>query len=159
VSLIVILRTVTNVRTAANLAPEAQQVPGSGQFLIVELTTRFDSSTIDSHRGNGPLTPNPRSVTLVDSRGQNYGPSARAEAVLSALELKSTSLRTPLRPGEGYVSYLVFALPAEAAQFQLQVSATDGEEVLLWGQENSPVHKKVRFSLEPLQGVSSLKSL
>ena len=37
---------------------------------------RFDEQTISSHRGMAPLTPNRRSVALVDGQGRRYPGSA-----------------------------------------------------------------------------------
>lgn len=149
-----IANAVTNVRTAANVGPEAQQVSSGGQFVIVELKTWFDPSTIGPQRGNGPLTPNARSVFLVDGAGRNYRESAKADAVLAALRLHSTPLRTALRPGEAYVSYCVFGVPAAASKLRLQLSAADAEDALLWGHENSLLHKRIMFSLEPVSSIT-----
>jgi hypothetical protein len=154
-----IANAVTNVRTAATAGPEAQQISSSGQFVIVELKTWFDLSTIGPQRGNGPLTPNARSVVLLDSTGRQYRESAKALAVLAALRLSSTPLRTALRPGATYVSYCVFEVPADRSKLRLQLSAADVEDALLWGHENSPMHQKITFSLEPLRGVASSGSL
>jgi len=78
----------------------AQQLSSHGQFVLVELKTCFDSSTIGPQRGNGPLTPNERSVMLIDGSGREYRESLRAAGVLSAMGLQSTPLGMPLRPGE-----------------------------------------------------------
>ncbi len=154
-----IANAVTDVRKATNVGPEAQQISSQGQFVIVEVKTWFDASTIGPQRGNGPLTPNERSVVLVDSAGRSYRESSRARAVLSAIGLQSTPLRTPLRPGEAYVSYFVFEVPADASKLQLQLRAADPEDALLWGHENSPLHKKIAFSLAPVPGTASVKPL
>lgn len=154
-----IANTVTNVRTAASVGPEANQVSSSGQFVIVEVKTWFDPSTIGPQRGNGPLTPNERSVALIDGRSRNYRESARTAAVLSAMGVQSTPLGTPLRPGEAYVSYFVFEVPSDTFKFQLQLSAADREDALFWGHENSPLHKKIAFSLDPIGGAALQKPL
>jgi hypothetical protein len=154
-----IANAVTNVRLAANVGPESQQVSSGGQFVIVELKTWFDPSTIGPQRGNAPLTPNARSVVLVDSAGRRYRESAKTHAVLAALRLHSTPLDTALRPGDAYVSYFVFEVSADAAKLRLELSARDGEDALLWGHENSPWHKKIAFSLESIPGATSSKVL
>jgi len=154
-----IANAVTNVRLAANVGPESQQVSSGGQFVIVELKTWFDPSTIGPQRGNAPLTPNARSVVLVDSAGRRYREWAKTHAVLAALRLHSTPLDTALRPGDAYVSYFVFEVSADAAKLRLELSARDGEDALLWGHENSPGHKKIAFSLESIPGATSSKAL
>jgi hypothetical protein len=154
-----IANSVTSVRTAANIGPEAQPVSSGGQFVIVELKTWFDPSTIGPQRGNGPLTPNARSEVLVDSTGRHYRESPKADAVLAALRLHSTPLRTALRPGEAYVSYCVFEVPSDALKLRLQLSTADAEDTLLWGHENSPLHKKIAFSLQPVPGAVPSKTL
>ena len=53
-------------------------VAARGTFVVVALQTWFDPSTIASFRGNGPLTPNPRVVYLVDSGGRRHNRSARS---------------------------------------------------------------------------------
>lgn len=154
-----IANAVTDVWTAASVGPEANQVSSNGQFVIVEVRTWFDPSTISPHRGNGPLTPNERYVVLVDGTSRNYRESTRAEAVLSAMGVQSTPPRTPLRPGEVYVSYFVFEVPSDASKLQLQLSGADREDELLWGHENSPLHKKITFSLDPIAGAALPKPL
>lgn len=105
----------------------------------------------------GP-TPNERSAILIDGAGGNYRQSSQAAAVLSAMGLHSTPLGMPLRPGEAYVSYLVFEVPANRSKLRLQFSAADAEDTLLWGHENSPRHKKITFCLDPRPGFPSSKS-
>jgi hypothetical protein len=68
-------------------------------------------------------------------------------------------VQTPLRPGEAYGSYFVFEVPAGASKFQLHVSAADGEDALLSGHENSPLHQKIIFSLDPKTSPTTPKSL
>lgn len=153
-----IANSVSNVLTAASVGPEVQQLSNHGQFVIVELKTWFDPSTIGPQRGNGPLTPNERSAILIDGAGGNYRQSSQAAAVLSAMGLHSTPLGMPLRPGEAYVSYLVFEVPANRSKLRLQFSAANAEDTLLWGHENSPRHKKITFCLDPRPGFPSSKS-
>ncbi len=154
-----IANAVTHVRVAPKVGPDSELVSSRGQLVVVEVTTWFDSSTIGPHRGNGPLTPNARSLTVVDGTGRSYSESARTGEVLSALRLQSTPLRTPLRPGEAYVSYFVFEVPSFASNLGLQLTAADSEDRLLWGHENSPLHKKITFSLDVSPGFTTSKSL
>ncbi len=149
---------VTGIRTIASAGPEMAQPTGNAKFLVIQLKTWFDPTTISEHRGNGPLTPNGREVCLHDSSGRFYEQSARESNVLKALGLASTPLRTPLRPGESYVSYLVFEVPAGADGFGLLLTSADEVNALLWGDENSVWHKKISFSLEPESALKPPKS-
>ena len=146
------------VRNIASAGPEMLQLAGNGKFVVIQVKTWFDPATISARRGDGPLTPNERKILLFDGLGHSYERSAREDEVLAALGLVSTPLRTPLRPGEAYGSYFVFEVPADASRFQLHVSAADGEDVLLWGHENSPLHKKIIFSLDSMTGPTTPKS-
>ncbi|MFI5097965.1 MAG: hypothetical protein ACHQT6_08350 [Candidatus Acidiferrales bacterium] len=136
-------------RSIASVGPELQQLAGNGNFLVIQVKTWFDPATISAHRGDGPLTPNERKVRLRDELGRFYERSAREDKVLAALGLASTSLRTPLRPGEAYGSYFVFDVSADASELKLILTSADAEDLLLWGHENSPFHKKIFFSLSP----------
>jgi|SRR5271165_6339308 len=138
---------VAGVQVARSVGPEMQPVTASGKFVIVALKTWFDPSTISAHRGNGPLMPNERKLCLIDSAGHVFGKSPRTEAILTAAALHSAPLRTALRPGESYVSYLVFEIPSESSQLRLLLSSADEVDIALWGHEDSPFHKKAFFAL------------
>jgi len=112
---------------------------------VVALRTWFDPSTIASFRGDGPLSPNPRSVALVDDAGRRYSPSAGPWE--GAAGSASTPLGQELRPGESYTTTFVFALPPDARGPRLFLASTGGPEALLIGHENSPFHGKVYFAL------------
>jgi hypothetical protein len=130
-----------------SVGPEMQSVSANGRFAIVQIKTWFDPATISPQRGDGPLTPNGRAITLVDDRGRKFAPSAKGDPVLAAARLHSTPLRSPLRPGESYVSYLVFEIPEDARGLKLLLTSSDAEGVLIWGDENSPLHRKAYFAL------------
>jgi hypothetical protein len=153
-----VANSVSDMRIIASAGPEMAQVAGNGKFVVIQLKTWFDPATISAHRGNGPLTPNGRVVRLEDASGCFYEQSAREDAVLATLGLASTPLRTALRPGESYVSYLVFEVPANAGGFRLLLTSADEVNALLWGDENSLWHKKISFSLEPESALNSPKS-
>jgi hypothetical protein len=124
------------------------QINGPGEkFVIVQLRTWFDPSTISAHRGDGPLMPSERKVRLIDSRGREFVESTQAVRVLQAKGLHSTPLRTPLRPGESYVSYLVFETPAGTADYRLLVASAEELDAAIWGHEISPFHGKAYFSI------------
>jgi len=114
----------------------------------VSIQTWFDPKTIASFRGNGPLTPNPREVFVVDAAGRRYGPSP---AGMAALEQErggpSPPLSRELRPGESYTTTLAFDLPEGARDPRLFVGDPPGAELFLIDHENSFFHKKLYFAL------------
>jgi hypothetical protein len=117
-------------------------------FHVVALRTWFDPATISPKRPlDVPLTPNPRIVYVRDASGAKYPPSADGLKALIAMGRSSTPLTQPLKPGESYVSYLVFDLPKTARNPRLFLGSAGGEEYFLIGSEMSPQHKKVWFSL------------
>jgi hypothetical protein len=135
------------MQVAPSVGPEMQAVTASGRFAIVQLKAWFDPSTISPHRGNGPLTPDERTITLLDNRGRKFLPSAKSALVLAAAGLHSTPLGEALRPGESYVSYVVFEIPSEAQGLKLLLTSADREGCLIWGHESSPLHAKAYFLL------------
>jgi hypothetical protein len=105
---------------------------------VVELQTRFDPTTISARRGNGPLTPSPRDVVIVDGAGRVYRPA----------EIQGQPLLTPLRPGEAYRTKLIFEVQAMAAHPFLWVhTKAEAPEWMMIGNELSPLHRKVFFEL------------
>ena len=57
---------VQSSHTAATLGPEASPAVAKGIFVVVKLETWFDGNSISKFRGDGPLSPGPRRVFLVD---------------------------------------------------------------------------------------------
>jgi hypothetical protein len=139
---------VSGIRTASVLGPELQPTTAHGQFVIVRLRTWFDPSTISPRRGDGPLTPNARRATLLDSVGNHYTVSELGHALLTRLDPASTALTTPLRPGQSYTTDIVFDVPKDAHGFRLLLSEDDPETLLVIGHENSILHKKIYFALD-----------
>jgi len=116
-----------------------------GNHRTVTVRTWFDPDTISSFRGNGPLTPNPRVVYLVDEAGRRIEPSPLpAPAALGG----STPLTRELRPGESYTTTFVFEVPPGFSRPRLFLGDAAGPENLLIGHENSPFHGKVYFRLD-----------
>jgi hypothetical protein len=138
---------VGNVQTISASLGELHDQALPEKFVIVQLRTWFDPATISPHRGNGLLTPSERKIRLVDSAGHEFLESPQAESLLAVRGLHSTPLRTPLRPGESYVSYLVFATPNETRSFGLVVTSAEELDAVLWGHEISPFHGKAYFSI------------
>jgi hypothetical protein len=120
-----------------------------GNRYAVTVRTWFDPSTIASFRGNGPLTPNPRTVYLVDASGRRYAPSRDATRNWERTHGPSTPLDRVLTPGESYSTTFVFELPEMAVSPRFFIGDPFGPETVLIGHENSPLHKKAYFALEP----------
>jgi hypothetical protein len=116
-------------------------------YTIVTIKTRFDESTIASGRGNALLYPNSRVLTLVDDRGNKYAPSADGQRELDGSQSSGTSLTTSLRPGESYLTAVVFELPPDVQTSTLLINEGDWVTHFVIGHENSPLHKKTRFQL------------
>lgn len=139
---------IIGVQTAEALGPEMQQTAAHGKFIIVRMKTWFDERTVSAHRGNGPLTPNPRKVILVDDTGRRFQLSPEGQAAFARLGNASTPLSAALRPGESYTSDFVFDVPAEARNLRLLITEDDVETRLVVGHENSLLHKKIYFSVD-----------
>ncbi len=137
-----------NAQTAAALGPEMQQISAHGKFLIVRVKTWFDERTISAHRGNGPLTPNPRKVLVVDDTGRNFAPSAEGEAAFARVSGASTPLTQPLRPGESYTTDLVFDVPKDARGLRLLITEDFPATHFVIGHENSLLHKKIYLGMD-----------
>lgn len=121
----------------------------AGEFYVVTLRTRFDERTVEQRRGGWPLVPNPRRVEVSDEAGRTYGVSYAGQAALAAAGGGGRTLDTPLAPGESYTTELVFDLPEGARGFALLVGEDDALKRFVIGHENSPLHGKTRFRLEP----------
>lgn len=141
---------VADTAMTKTLGSGAEQATAQGMFYIVNVRTRFDEKTISPHRGDAPLEPSPRLVTLVDDEGQRYGVSAAAEAALAATHGAGTSLTQSLRPGESYTTRLVFDLPPGTRNPRLLIESPAEPGWLgrvLIGDEVSFFHKKVFLRL------------
>jgi Domain of unknown function (DUF4352) len=138
---------VTSVETRKTVGAGASQRTAIGDFYVVNVRTRFDEKTISPNRGDSPLTPSPRQVTLVDNQGREYSTSVEGQAALQiSLGDKWIPMTEPLRPGESYSTALVFDLPPGVQGLNLLVaSPTNPGWIgrLLIGDEGSILHKKV----------------
>ncbi len=140
---------VEGVTTTKTLGKPPNQSAAQGMFYVVILKVRFEEKTISPHRGNAPLTPNPREVFVIDDTGRRFEPSLEGQRALEAAEGKLTPLTQPLRPGESYTTKLAFDLPADAKNLRLLLVEADWVARLLIGRENSFLHKKTVFLIEP----------
>jgi hypothetical protein len=142
---------VVGVEKVQTIGAGSTQKTAKGTFFVISLRTRFDEHTISPNRGDSPLAPSPRTVTLVDSQGREYPVSPEAQQSLDAsLAGRSTSLTTPLRPGESYITKLVFDLPPSVSGRKLLVASPTAPQWLahiLIGDEGSILHKKVYLRL------------
>jgi len=138
---------VGRVEVASPSVNELEPASAAGKIVIVELRTWFDPTTISPHRGNGPLMPSERSLRLIDNAGHQFTESTQSRMIPNAPTLHSTPLRTPLRPGESSVSYLVFEAPDDRHDLRLLVTSVEELDAALWGHEISPFHGKAYFDL------------
>jgi len=138
---------VVDVTLTKSLGTPPQARAAAGSFMIVKVKTWFDAATISSHRGNAPLTPNPRRVTLMDEQGRRYEPSAEAQRAFEQVQGITAPLTQALRPGESYTTGLMFDLPADARNPRLLITDADCVTWFLIGHEGSPLHKKIFFAL------------
>jgi hypothetical protein len=149
---------VTSVANASELGVGEKRISASGKFYIVRVQTWFDPSTISPFRGNSPLAPSPRKVVVLDETGHEFSPSQPGQR---AYELTpgatTTSMSTPLRPGESYSTDFVFDLPADVRQPRLLVGDVDPISSLIIGHEESPLHKKIYFAISPLLSINNAK--
>lgn len=138
---------VVGTRTTSTLGPEMQQTSAREQFVIVKLKTWFNEQTISPQRGNAPLTLNARKVVLFDETGHACTPSREGEAALARLGNASAPLTQTLRPGESYITDLVFDVPRNAKRLRLFLMENDRETRFVIGHENSFWHKKIYLDL------------
>jgi hypothetical protein len=144
---------ILGVRKAKTLGDPPDQATAKGEFYVVTVRTRFDENTISSTRARDvPLTPNPRKLTVFDDRGRASGISEEGRRALEAAGGAGTPLTTPLKPGDSYTTALVFDLPPDARAPALLVNEAIFPTRFIIGHENSPLHKKTKFRLEPQAG-------
>jgi len=143
---------VAGVQKVQTVGAGTNQKSAKGTFFIVNLQTRFDEHTISSHRGDSPLTPSPREVTLIDGQGREYSVSRVAQQTLEdSLSGGWNPLTKALRPGESYVTSLVFDLPSGVSGLKLLVASPTNPGWIgrvLIGDESSILHKKVYLRLD-----------
>ncbi len=135
---------ISSVQTAAVLGTESNLVQANGEYMVVRLKTWFDEHSIAKFRGNGPLTPVPRLVSLIDAENKRYYPTQLKPGTLAEI---STPLVQALHPGESYLTTLVFDVPKEARDLRLLITDDDPISVVTIDHENSPFHGKIFLSL------------
>ena len=138
---------IVDVQQAKTIGNPGNQTTADGNFYVITVKTRFDENTINPTRGNGPLTPNSRVLSVTDDQGRTFVPSLAGEDALCRSEGLGTPLTTALRPGESYLTRIVFDLPAGIDHPTLLMREGEWVKHFVIGHENSPLHKKTRFQL------------
>ena len=138
---------VTESRETKTLGDAPNQLTATGVFHVITVKTRFDENTIGANRGDSLLYPNSRVVTISDQNGNQYSPSAAAQAVLEKTQSAGTPMTIPLRPSESYSTTVVFDLPADIKNTTLLIREGELITHLVIGHENSFLHKKTRFQI------------
>jgi hypothetical protein len=139
---------VVDVRESKSLGTGSSRAMARGLYRIASLRVRFDPETTSSHRPKDmSLTPNPRSVRVVDASGTIYRPDPTGQRALESVEGAAVPLTRALVPGESYVTRLVFDLPEKARDPRLLITESDWITRALIGHENSPFHGKTSFRL------------
>jgi len=114
------------------------ELTGRAKTYTITLRTRFDETTISSCRPKYvPLTPNPRTITLLDEHGNRWPLTASS----------GVPLTTPLKPGDVYLTELQFQAPVDVTGLRLLLTSSAWPERLLIGDEQSPFHGKTWFAL------------
>jgi hypothetical protein len=139
---------VTGVLKTRSLGTSQHQTTARGSFYLVSVRTRFDEQTIGPGRGDAPLTPNSRILTVMDAQGRGYMLSPEGMRALELTESSGTPIETPLSPGESYTTNFVFDLPDTVENPVLLINEGEPVTHFVIGHENSPLHKKVLFRLD-----------
>lgn len=141
---------VAGVERRAKVGEGANAATARGEFYVVTIRTRFDEQTTSPLRGDSPLRPNALAVTLYDGRGGAHEPSSEGQRALELAGEAGLPLDSPLRPGESYLTRLVFDLPASddpARDALLLVNESALPTRFIIGHENSPLHGRTKFRL------------
>jgi hypothetical protein len=138
---------IADIKQTKTIGNAPNQATATGAFTVVTIKTRFDETTISPTRGNGPLHPNSRVLTVVDEQGRKYSPSLEGLKALELAGAAGTTIQTPLRPGESYTTTVAFDLAADVKKPTLLINEGDWNTYLVIGHENSLLHKKTGFQL------------
>ena len=118
-----------------------------GEFVVVTVRTHFDERSIAPWRGNGPLTPDPPELALVDGSGRQFPVSSSGQKAWDEVHPPSHRLTEPLRPGESYETTWVFDVPTDANSMRVFAGWHGFPSYLLIGDEDSPRHAKTYLAL------------
>ncbi len=141
---------VTGVAVAKTLGSGPARATARGVYRVVDLRVRFDENTIARWRPKDlTLTPNPRTVRVVDASNNAYPPDSTGERALASTEGPAIPLTRPLLPGESYTTRLVFDLPADVREPRLSITEANWVTRLVIGHENSFLHRNTTFRIAP----------
>lgn len=139
---------VLGVQTVQSIGEGGSRAAATGLYRIVTLRVRFDEETIASWRARDlPLSPNARRIRIIDASGKSYPPDGVGQQALEAVAGPQVSLTRSLKPGESYVTRLVFDVPKDARDPRLLLTEDSLVTRFLIGHENSLFHKKTSFGL------------
>ncbi len=92
----------------------------------------------------------------MDDQGHEFGPSAQAQAALAKMRGVTTPLSQPLRPGESYVSDVVFDIPSNLHNPRLFIGDDLGfPNGVLIDHEDSYFDKKIYLALATADAISA----
>ena len=139
---------VVSVRASETLGAPPHEARAAGRFYVVTVRTRFDEQTISPRRGDAPLTPNKRAAAMIDEDGRRYEVSEEGRRALELSGEAGTPFTAPLRPGESYMTKLVFDLPEDVKRPALLISEAGAATRFIVGHENSLFHRKTMLAVE-----------
>jgi hypothetical protein len=142
---------VTNVSRMKTLGPLPQPKTAAGLFYVVTVRIRSDAMRARMSFDNPE-------ATVVDARGKQYERSVEAEAAWESAQGRAVPLAQEIEPGgHSYTKDLVFDLPQDIEQPSLLLSKGGRlerlTEMFLVGDEDSWLHKKVKFRLDRSQNI------
>ena len=136
----------TDVQTAKTIGSAGSQSTAQGMYYIVRVKIRSDAKRVTQR-----LRPGSVALIVVDDKGRKFAYSVEGQKAFDLSE-KNPALEFPwikaLGPDESSERAIVFDLPADANNPQLEITEGDGLPTrLIIGDENSLLHKKTRILL------------
>jgi hypothetical protein len=135
----------TDVQTSKTIGSAGQQSTAKGMYYIVRVKIRSDAKRVIQK-----LRPGSVSLVVVDDKGNKYTYSDEGQKALDAVE-KNQMLELPwfasLGPGESSEREIVFDLPVDSHNPQLELTEGQWPSYLVIGDQNSFFHKKTRIML------------
>jgi len=135
----------TDVQMTKTIGSAGNQSTANGMYYIVRVNIRSDAKRVTQR-----LQPGAVGLQVVDDKGLKYGYSIEGQKALDESE-KNPSLALPwfrgLGPGESSEREIVFDLPVDSNNPQLEITEGQWPTYLVIGDENSFFHKKTRIRL------------
>jgi hypothetical protein len=138
---------IADVLRVKTLRASDREIAAHGLYYVVQVRTRFDETTISPRRGNAPLAPNERKITVIDESGNRYQSITGIDIGSLGSSIQDIPITTPLRPAESYISVFIFDLPADVKNPTLLIVESAWPTHLIVGHENSLWHGKTRLRL------------